>query len=322
MRYRSEDNAGNIESVKTSNLVKIDKAGPNAPTGLSPPDSNVTNDATPSFSWSAPNDVGCNGTVTEYNWTLYSDASCSNIVQTNLTSGTNITASELSDGVYYWRVRAKDGFNNWGAWSGCTKLDVDLLSPSISQVWPNTTVVDYKKTGALLVVNFTFTERNPKNYTIKLFNATDTVCEVSKTSGISGGSDIQESNSCTVGSSSGAKWFNLSVTMYDIFGRVIKNTQTDAVMIDNIPPSQVSIDIGAIVVGGKKYARGVIQLNASATDADSGIDYIEFYANNTLINTSYSAPYSVSWNTSDYNDGLYNVTAKAYDKAGNSLQSD
>jgi len=322
VRYRSEDNAGNIESVKTSNLVKIDKAGPNAPTGLSPPDNNVTNDATPSFSWSAPNDVGCNGTVTEYNWTLYSDASCSNIVQTNLTSGTNITASELSDGVYYWRVRAKDGFNNWGAWSGCTKLDVDLLSPSISQVWPNTTVVDYKKTGALLVVNFTFTERNPKNYTIKLFNATDTVCEVSKTSGISGGSDIQESNSCTVGSSSGAKWFNLSVTMYDIFGRVIKNTQTDAVMIDNIPPSQVSIDIGAIVVGGKKYARGVIQLNASATDADSGIDYIEFYANNTLINTSYSAPYSVSWNTSDYNDGLYNVTAKAYDKAGNSLQSD
>jgi len=141
------------------------------------------------------------------------------------------------------------------------KLDVDLLNPEISQVWPNTTNVDYKKTGALLVVNFTFTERNPKNYTIKLFNATDTVCE-------------------------GAKWFNLSVTMYDIFGRTITNTQTDAVMIDNIAPYQVSMDIGAIVVGGKKYAKGVVQLNASAADADSGIDYIEFYRNETLIDST------------------------------------
>jgi len=73
--------------------------------------------ATPTFSWDAPSDVGCNGTIGGYNWTLYTDASCSNsnIVQTNLTSDTSITASELSDGIYYWRVRAKDGFDNWGA---------------------------------------------------------------------------------------------------------------------------------------------------------------------------------------------------------------
>jgi len=41
VRYRSEDNVGNVEAVKASNLVKIDKAGPNAPTGLNPPDNNV-----------------------------------------------------------------------------------------------------------------------------------------------------------------------------------------------------------------------------------------------------------------------------------------
>ncbi|MCD6216047.1 MAG: hypothetical protein J7J92_03165, partial [Candidatus Aenigmarchaeota archaeon] len=130
------DAAGNKNNTETRTIT-VDTTGPNAPTGLSPANDTYTNNASITFSWTAPSDVGCSS-VSEYNWSLYSDASCSVLNETNLTSNTNITKS-LSSGTYYWRVRATDALGNAGQWSSCLKLVVDLDMPSVSFVEPTPT---------------------------------------------------------------------------------------------------------------------------------------------------------------------------------------
>lgn len=63
------------------------------------------------------------------------------------------------------------------------------------------------------------------------------------------------------------------------------------------------------------YAPGAfIIISASATDSDGTIDQVEFYANNILIGSDNSAPYSFSWQATGA--GSYSITARAVDNAG------
>jgi len=127
----STDLAGNSESVVTSSIYYIDLAGPNIPGSLSPANATWTKDSTPTFSWSAPSDNGCSA-VANYNFTIYSDAACTLVVQSNSTSLTSYTPSALSDGNYYWKVKASDALGNFGNWSACTEINIDATAPTTS----------------------------------------------------------------------------------------------------------------------------------------------------------------------------------------------
>ena len=62
---------------------------------------------------------------------------------------------------------------------------------------------------------------------------------------------------------------------------------------------------------------GVIPISATATDA-SGISKVEFYADNGLLVTDTTTPYSALWNTAGLvHNSVHALTAKAYDAAGN-----
>lgn len=57
-----------------------------------------------------------------------------------------------------------------------------------------------------------------------------------------------------------------------------------------------------------------ITLSATASDSDGSITKVEFYANQTLVATDTTAPYSFVWN--NVPEGNYTITAKATDNDG------
>ena len=59
----------------------------------------------------------------------------------------------------------------------------------------------------------------------------------------------------------------------------------------------------------------LLTIEVNATDNESGIDRVEFYINGVLKSSDDSTPYSHNWITLIC--GKYNLTAKAYDNAGN-----
>jgi len=127
-------------SAERSVAISSDNSGPIPPTGLSPINNSITN-SNPTFSWSNTTDVGCNGTVNKYQISIYLNPGCAVQYKTAQTTLNSYTfPSPFSNGTYYWKVRARDGFNNWGNWSGCMKLNVDAIPPRVENSTVNTTV--------------------------------------------------------------------------------------------------------------------------------------------------------------------------------------
>jgi len=65
---------------------------------------------------------------------------------------------------------------------------------------------------------------------------------------------------------------------------------------------------------------GTVSVTASASDK-VGVSKVEFYVNNVLASTDTATPFTYSWNTTTAANGVYTLTAKAYDAAGNVGQS-
>jgi hypothetical protein len=61
---------------------------------------------------------------------------------------------------------------------------------------------------------------------------------------------------------------------------------------------------------------GIVTVSASASD-NVGVTKVEFYAGTTRIGTDTTAPYSLSWTTTNFTNGSYSITSRAYDAAGN-----
>ncbi len=129
-------NDGLSNSTERSVAISTDNSGPNAPAQTSPANASYLSSATPTLNWTAPTDVGCNGTIAQYNVTIYSDASCTTPVQSALATSPYYTATTLSDNTYYWNVKAKDGFGNWGSASSCLTFVISTAIPAISFVSP------------------------------------------------------------------------------------------------------------------------------------------------------------------------------------------
>jgi hypothetical protein len=115
--------------------------------------------------------------------------------------------------------------------------------------------------------------------------------------------------------------FNLSATTtvkfraWDAAGNV-EATRTQVVQVDATAPTVAitSPANGATVTGN-------IKVIASASDAQSGVASVAFYADGVLIATATSSPWQVPWNTKRVPPGQHVLTAIATDRAGNSQTS-
>jgi hypothetical protein len=72
--------------------------------------------------------------------------------------------------------------------------------------------------------------------------------------------------------------------------------------------------------GNNAIVSGAISVTANATD-NVGVSKIEFYVNGVLQATDSMTPYLFSWNASALTAGVYTISAKAHDAAGNVAQS-
>jgi uncharacterized protein (TIGR02145 family) len=100
-----------------------------------PADGSTVTDNTPTFDWS---DVSG---AAEYE--LQADNSNSftspEINQSSLTISTYTPSGSLLDGIYYWRVRAKDSQGSWGSWSSMWSFTINgsiaVTSPNGGETW-------------------------------------------------------------------------------------------------------------------------------------------------------------------------------------------
>lgn len=117
-----------LDGDVTSFTVQITRSTSSVPIQSSlllPSNGSVTNNPTPNFSWSAIFNGITYQLQVDNNSTFLSPEINTTTDQRNYTA--NVT---LVDGIYYWRVRAINGFNAPGAWSVARSLTIDTLQPA------------------------------------------------------------------------------------------------------------------------------------------------------------------------------------------------
>ncbi|MCS7131748.1 MAG: DNRLRE domain-containing protein, partial [Hadesarchaea archaeon] len=151
-RVRAVDLAGNA-GAWASGWFRVDVTPPGKPTPVSPEDNRLDNRREQVFTWRRPEpDV-------VHHLQIDDEPSLSPpYVREDLALLDNSCAHVFAaDGVYFWRVRARDAAGNWGAWSDAFKLTIDTLPPGKpAPVLPENNAVR----GELSIV-FAWTEPEP-----------------------------------------------------------------------------------------------------------------------------------------------------------------
>ncbi|MFL6707568.1 MAG: S8 family serine peptidase [Massilia sp.] len=65
---------------------------------------------------------------------------------------------------------------------------------------------------------------------------------------------------------------------------------------------------------------GLVTVNVAAAD-NVGVDRVDLAVNGTVVGTDSASPFSFSWNSANTANGIANLVATAYDKAGNATAS-
>jgi hypothetical protein len=98
---------------------------PIPPTLLSPSNGSTITDTTPTFDWSTVADA------TQYQVQIDNhDSFASPERDATMSASIYTPASGLSDGAYYWRVRAHDTAGNWSDWATVWNATIDTAPPS------------------------------------------------------------------------------------------------------------------------------------------------------------------------------------------------
>ncbi len=124
-----QDLAGNVNNT-IKQYVTIDTSPPTAVTLLTPTNNDHTNDATPTFDWTDATDTS----PILYNLLLSNQTDFSTTIQNieSISGSTYTLVTLLTDGTYYWKVRANDTIGNgYGDWSdnGNFTVVIDTTSP-------------------------------------------------------------------------------------------------------------------------------------------------------------------------------------------------
>lgn len=122
---RARDAAGNWGSYGSYRTIKILPSLPTAPVLSAPSNGTATNDQTPDFSWSPAS------YAVSYEIQIDDSSSfTSPILQSGTSATTSYTATEISSGTRYWRVRGVNSAEEKGNWSGYRSITIDLNPPA------------------------------------------------------------------------------------------------------------------------------------------------------------------------------------------------
>jgi hypothetical protein len=104
----------------------FDTTAPTVPNLVSPTNNSWLNIAR--FIWNRSQDNASG--VKEYELQIGSDSSFTNPTTCTVTD-TTVTISNLNEGIYYWRVRAKDNVGNLSGWSSVRSFRIDITAPTV-----------------------------------------------------------------------------------------------------------------------------------------------------------------------------------------------
>jgi len=108
--------------------------------------------------------------------------------------------------------------------------------------------------------------------------------------------------------------YSFAVTAYNAAG--LESSFSNIVTLAEQVPPTVSINSPT----NNSSVSGTVDLNVIAAD-NIGVTKVEYFVNNVLHDMDSLNPYSISWDTSSVASGVYTLTAKAYDAAGNVSQA-
>ena len=284
-------------STITSFTVYVDQTLP-VLSLLTPTDSYYNNSATPVFAFKFNDTLSLNASCTLY---LNGTAQLTNsTVQNNTDTNINTTLS-LGEGIRTWYVNCTDPVSNLGQ-SPVYTLITDLTNPAGGIAWVNdlTTSGD-GTTNNTLRINFTMSDTNLKNWTLRVYNSTPAL--------VATWNDTVNNNSQVLSYaavSNGTYYINL--TTWDNSSRT--NTSTVfTVYMDQINPVLVPTNVSG-------YSTTGVTLTTSASDSISAVDFCNYSGagsgNFTLVSGQYTANLSgLVANTE------YTATIRCYDLAGN-----
>jgi peptidoglycan/xylan/chitin deacetylase (PgdA/CDA1 family) len=98
----------------------------------------------------------------------------------------------------------------------------------------------------------------------------------------------------------------------------VEATHTQLIQVDaSAPQVTMTSPLNGATVSG------VVRLEASASDAGSGVARVDFYVDGKIVGTATSAPYRINWNTKNKQvaKGAHTIYAVAVDNVGNSQTS-
>jgi len=126
---------GMVVSVEPPTLsVIVDNTPPSIPILSSPVDGFLTNNSKPSFDWQDSVDPSP-GVVSKYQLEIL-DSDHKQVKLVECPSSEYTLPFTLSDGLYYWRVKAIDKSGNTSAWSEKRSIRVDITSPAVQITKP------------------------------------------------------------------------------------------------------------------------------------------------------------------------------------------
>ncbi|MFC1786953.1 hypothetical protein ACFLY8_02855 [Halobacteriota archaeon] len=233
----------------------------------------------------------------------------------------NLTAA---DGWYNVSVNMYDNSSNYVISYQNNSVVKDSTNITITIDEPTTSSPVYRIGGELFWVNFTYTEENPANYTVNIFNSSAVINTTTVNYPVDG-TDQVANVSFNINTSAAAGWYNVSVEMYDNCSNYVIYYQNNSVVKDETSPT---ITINEPTTASPVYKNGgeLFWVNFTYSEVNPAnytvnIFNITAVINTTTVNypvdgTDQVANVSFNINTSAA-DGWYNVSVGIYDNASN-----
>jgi hypothetical protein len=110
--------------------------------------------------------------------------------------------------------------------------------------------------------------------------------------------------------------YTLQAKAYDEAGNVGQSSAVAILVVSDTTAPTVVLTAPA----SNSTVSGMVSINAMAID-NVGVSKVEFYVNGVLQAATNIVPYTCSWNATAVANGIYALSAKAYDPVGNVVQS-
>ena len=220
---------------------------------------------------------------------------------TNTTNGTFVVSLTVpSDGVYNITATAYDKASNTNV-SLISNITVDTGAPSVTI---NSPASNAFVNSTLITINVTATDTNLNYTNISIINSTGSI--VNSTTNTTNGTFVIQLGVPRDGV------YNITATAYDTTSKT--STATNSITVDTISPFiQITYPSNS-----SSFNTALLSINLTATDANLN------YTNISLINNLGSIVSSITDTTNGSysvqlavpSNGVYNITATAYDKVG------